>query len=463
MTLRDLSAEMIHAQMSRIETLSRVEREAEEARRARRDAKDQTERRRAADELRQKEDEAVKLRKQLLAAADPTVIHAYLESTNLESTKVADPDAFRTAWQNASRKVDARKSLRTGGLEALWDAYLATPTLDLAPLPPYSFSVQFTFTLAKPYMSKDDNPFYIIDNPIVRDKVFRLPLVRPSSWKGSLCAALWQLGHRRENDDPQIKRLFGEARADDSGQAGRLVFFPTFFDATSLEIINPHDRQRKVGKNPILLECVPPGATGVFSLLYVPFDRIGRDEAEARAEVVADLPLVAEALQAMLTTYGFGAKTSSGFGVAQETIKGTLTVRATLTSQSTAPAARSAEPSLAKYLAAPGQLKAEYLNPDGTFRERTEAELSKMTNPNRKTYKNAKGWWEREGKALASQPPAPAEPPPPPAPVWASCTFTSFDDLSKQLSGEKDNDVATALGVKKPNDVATAPGVTKHA
>ena len=410
MTLRDPAAETISIHLPLIEKLSRAEQEA-------------------------KETEANRLRKQLLNAADATVIHAYLESTS-----VANPDLFRTAWQNAFDEVDVRKPLHAGGLKVLLDTYLATPTLDLTLLPPYSFSVQFTFTLAKPYLSKDDNPFYIIDNPIVRDKVFRLPLVRPSSWKGSLYAALWQLGHRRENDD-QSKRLFGDIRDDESGQAGRLIFFPTFFETTALEIINPHDRVRKVGKNPILFECVPAGATGTFSLLYVPFDRIGQDEAQTRAEAAADLRLVAEAVAAMFCDYGFGAKTSSGFGVAQETVNGTLTVRAEAAAPASQPAASvvpSRDPSLPRYLAAPGQLQPEYLTPKGTFRERTEAELKAMNKASRQEYDKARKWWEREGKSLASQPPSPAPvaspvPPPLPAPTLLSEKFASFEELAAQV------------------------------
>lgn len=349
----------------------------------------------------------------------------------VSNEKKPDADTLRSDWSKRSEELT-----RPDGI--LWE-WIATPTLDLALLPPYSFSVQFLFTLAKPYLSKDDNAFYIIDNPIVRDKVFRLPLVRPSSWKGSLYAALWQLGHRRENDD-QSKRLFGDIRDDERGQAGRLIFFPTFFEKTALEIINPHDRVRKVGKNPILFECVPAGATGTFSLLYVPFDRIGQDEAQTRAEAAADLRLVAEAVAAMFCDYGFGAKTSSGFGVARNTVQdGQLTVRAEVATpapQPSPPAASPAAPPLAKYLAAPGQLKVEYLNPDGTFRERTAAELGRLSKSDKQAYEKARKWWESEGKMLASQPPSPAptplEPTPAePAPSWLSRSFDTFQDLAQ--------------------------------
>ena len=90
-----------------------------------------------------------------------------------------------------------------------------------------------------------------------------------------------------------------------------------------------------------------------------------------------------------------------------------------------------AESSLPKYLQAPGKLKDEYLNPDGTFRERSQAELAKMTKAQKQEYDKAKKWWEREGKVLASQPPAEAEPKPAeaPAPTWLKREFDSFDKL----------------------------------
>ncbi|MCC7130141.1 MAG: hypothetical protein B6D39_00320 [Anaerolineae bacterium UTCFX2] len=193
--------------------------------------------------------------------------------------------------------------------------FLKPPLIDLGQLPFGSFWLQFTFKLLKPYISKDDNPFYIIDNPIVRDKVFRLPMVRPTSWKGSLYSALRQQGHDKQQDE-QMHRLFGDIRSEDRGQAGRLFFYPTFFTQTSLEIINPHDRERRIGKNPILFESIPANAEGTFSLLYVPFDLIGKAENEIRRQIFADLQLVTAGLEALFTVYGFGAKTSSGFGLA---------------------------------------------------------------------------------------------------------------------------------------------------
>lgn len=254
------------------------------------------------------------------------------------------------------------------------------PAGDLAALPPCAWLLSLNFRLAKPYLSQDDDAFYVIDNPVRKDKVFKVPMVGPASWKGSLRAAatfdlvarlqallpetppaadpereallpsllaerarsVLLFGQEKraeacfldgiiaqglawpdELDRPTIRQLFddyllaqGYVAEKVAGRQGRLYFFPTFFDRIGLEIINPHLRDRRVGKNPIPFECVPAGGQGWFHLLYVPFDLADAPEAEIRAAVAADFPLVARAVQAMLTVYGFGAKTSSGYGLA---------------------------------------------------------------------------------------------------------------------------------------------------
>ncbi len=258
-----------------------------------------------------------------------------------------------------------------------------SPFDGFAALPRYSFALELRFELARPYLSRDDDAFYVIDNPVRKDKVFKVPFVAPTSWKGSLRAAatqglltafapllpdkppteeaereallpgLWEeraervllFGNEKQNDADFINRWLAprlfppppeESKDLDKAfekylkenhyrtekveeRQGRLFCFPTFFDGIGLEIINPHDRKRRVGKNPILFECVPAGATGTFRLLYVPYDWPGKvtpDEAILRQQVQADLPLVAETVRDLLTVYGFGAKTSSGFGAA---------------------------------------------------------------------------------------------------------------------------------------------------
>lgn len=102
---------------------------------------------------------------------------------------------------------------------------------------------------------------------------------------------------------------------------GRLLFYPTFFDKIGLEVINPHDRKRGVGTQPIYFECVPTGAKGIFSLLYVPFDLLGNPPHEIETQAKADLLRTAEGIREMFLTYGFSAKKSSGFGTAEPTIE----------------------------------------------------------------------------------------------------------------------------------------------
>ncbi len=263
------------------------------------------------------EKEIEEIHQRMLKGADASIVYLFLTTI-----PEANADGFRSTWQKdtLAHKDKPLQQLRDWKLEDFYKSAFEQPKIDLSLLPFGAWFLQFTFTLAKPYISKDDNPFYIIDNPIVRDKVFRLPMIRPTSWKGNLYAALWQLGHDKQ-DDAQMQRLFGETRGEESGQAGRLYFYPTFFTQTGLEIINPHDRKRRVGKNPILFECVPAGAQGTFSLLYVPFDLIGEPKSKIHTQALADLQLVAEGIKEMMLTYGFSAKRTSGFGVAQDSVK----------------------------------------------------------------------------------------------------------------------------------------------
>ena len=234
---------------------------------------------------------------------------------------------------------------------------------DLAGFPPGAWALQLPFTLRKPYLSKDDTDFYIIDNPVKKEWVFKVPYIAPSQWKGALRAAMvrelvawWK---ETEHRDPQafahrrfrLALLFGDEKGEEQGAikglskyldniggdeaakifrdklrahfrvpkdkplphySGCLHFYPTFFDRIGLEVINPHDRTTGAGKNPIYFECVPAGTRGVFSLLYVPL-HFHPSKETARA----DLDTITEGILAMLTKYGFGAKTSSGYGVAE--------------------------------------------------------------------------------------------------------------------------------------------------
>ncbi len=261
---------------------------------------------------------------------------------------------------------------------------LTVPALpDLSRFPPGTWAVQVTFTLRKPYISKDDVDFYILDNPVKKEWVFKVPYVAPSQWKGALRAAMVRelvmaLGEGEVDEDKFVKkrlqmyRLFGNEKdgtaeflnralarfrvgpqpqengeeatrqwrerleretkvvaeefenvlrekryrvGDIEGFQGRFRFYATFFDKIGMEVINPHDRETGAGKHPIYFECVPAGTRGAFTLLYIPIGGGPKDEETCKA----DLEVVAQGIRAMFTTYGFGAKTSSGYGVADVT------------------------------------------------------------------------------------------------------------------------------------------------
>lgn len=245
---------------------------------------------------------------------------------------------------------------------------LITPHRNFEDLPKSSFSFHVKFILRKPYLSRDDEEFYIHENPISKEKVFKVPYIRASSWKGVMRWAMlknlidvipeikdknkrWQVafdgrtkivrmfGNEKEDREnvlfgkifPELKTVDGNdvnkfnyeflqyivkenyVNKDGNGK-GRLRFYPTFFNRIGLDVINPHDRETKAGKNPILLETVPEGTEGGLYLLYVPFDRLGEDNGSLQKEIEEDLFMLCETVKDLLIEYGISAKRTSGYG-----------------------------------------------------------------------------------------------------------------------------------------------------
>ncbi|OPY19715.1 MAG: RAMP superfamily protein [Methanobacterium sp. PtaU1.Bin097] len=219
----------------------------------------------------------------------------------------------------------------------------------------HSYLFKIDFKLKKSYISKDDEEFYIIDNPICKDKVFKTPLVRPSSWKGALRYSamrnvLGKEGLEKVNARIIMLRLFGNEKKKmtnfldkefgklNSGYKkkvegiyhdknpnlrGRLVFYPTFFDEVNLDVITPHDRKTKTpSRGPIYFETVPlkkRGKNCIFNLLYFPFDLIGKKN--TNNEINSDLTFLIDSISDMFIKHGFGAKTTSGYGIVKDEIK----------------------------------------------------------------------------------------------------------------------------------------------
>ena len=243
----------------------------------------------------------------------------YLITSSYMYLKTMNPDA--PSLEKLKNQLKKRRSECFGINEKLRNSLSCNLNGNsLSSMPPYSFIIEFAFTLEKPYISKDDENFTIIENSIKREKILGCPYIPGSTWKGCLRSALWHEGMKE--DDEQITRIFGNERQNnESFRQGRLHFFPSFFDRVDYEIINPHNRQTRTGTNPILIECIPANETSNFSLLYVPFDLVGKESVETKKQMLEDLKLVVEGLEAMFTVYGFGAKTSSGYGIASNNIK----------------------------------------------------------------------------------------------------------------------------------------------
>ena len=231
--------------------------------------------------------------------------------------------------------------------------------IDLASLPKGSWILEFQLELEKPFLSKDDIPFYIIENPVKKDVVFGVPYTPATTWKGNLRWAMMKEFLEKKKDNPEeyaetrfrhtllfgtekgweetpkgwseyldrmcpdAKKIYGKKltetfeknnKPEDVHVEGMLHFYPTFWDRIDLMVINPHDRKTKTGKNPIYFEIVPEGAKGMFRLLYVPYYWLGDDDEKLKKKVWEDLSQVITGVKAMMLEYGFSAKKTVGFG-----------------------------------------------------------------------------------------------------------------------------------------------------
>ena len=278
-------------------------------------------------------------------------------STQLVIEKERAKNEYKNLIENEYPKLIKKE------LNHMKEIGLYPPNVKLGKMPFCSFSLNIEFQLRSFYLSKDEDEFYICDNPICKDYVFKVPMIRASSWKGNLhWAAVRLLANKTNlpagefaNERLKIAYLFGNERGVDifserletylskiypeahniyidmvkersntGSFLGRLKFFPTFWDNIGLDIINPHDRKSRTGRVPIWLEGVPPKAKGIFTLLYVPFDLIGLSQEEIKHKVKEDLKLVIKLVKEVMFTYGFSAKRGSGYGIIDPKISGEL-------------------------------------------------------------------------------------------------------------------------------------------
>ena len=188
-------------------------------------------------------------------------------------------------------------------------------------------AIKLDFELKTPWYSKDDRPLHVLDNPIRKDRVFGVPFMSASSWKGLL---RWScrmehglLDHLAKHDGkidgweepPWIVHLFGNAKGEDDHFArGALQGYPTWFDKVCFEVINPHDRTRRAGTQPIYYEVVPAGRRATLHLLYAPTPGQAHRQ---RVDPVDVMRRLLDAANKLLTVYGFSAKRTAGWGLAE--------------------------------------------------------------------------------------------------------------------------------------------------
>lgn len=357
-----------------------------------------------------------------LSRAAPTLAFHWLRALGDDGRIHKDlEEEVRKAWQTQTLAEQGRPEnhLRDWALTGLAKE-LERPALNLETLPPLSLAIQFKIELRKPYISRDDQAFYILDNPVRKDKLLQLPCVAGSSWKGALRSAA-----RQAQIEPGSEaRLFGTASdeaSEEGSNEGWLTFFSTFFQQVSLEIINPHDRRRKVGQKPILFESAPQGSTGWFTLAYCPLlPELASEPGAAFATIQQDLQEIRRWLGAMFGEHGFGAKTSSGFGLA-EIQEGKLEFRWEVLQQK-APTLEPEEVKqfredygISNFDLAPAEYRAQY-HPG---REEREA------------YQAARQAWQEYQAALEAQDQAPAT-------GWWQREFYGADDGQNSLEGRID-------------------------
>ncbi len=217
-------------------------------------------------------------------------------------------------------------------------AGLRAAPVNIAVLPAFSAALTLRFRLLTPLLTRDDDSFYLFDNPVRKDHVFGVPFLAAASVKG-LAADAFQRGFphgsawtelgrddqartmRYRQDTAAAKRLFGVASDDPqdfASAAGRLHFSPVWFSHVQYLVMNRTRTDGSgIGTQPIQFEAVAPvtekGKPVQAEISFFYFNPAGAndsDEATARA----DLACLLGALAAWWPALGLGAKRLAGYG-----------------------------------------------------------------------------------------------------------------------------------------------------
>lgn len=332
------------------------------------------------------------------------------------------------------------------------DSFLPTPQ-DLTALPDGSWLLQIHFRLSRPFTSKAESEFrpweervvdkkdgarewFEIQNPIVRDHLTGLPMVRATTWKGHLRFA----GAAGGLDDQMRDRLFGVTRGNAEGQAGRLHFFPTFFaDKTGKEVATPLSRDTRTpvpGRSPVSFEVVQAGEEGKLILLYVPRPK---GAGWHPRQVGEDLVAAASAVAAMLLDYGFSAKKTAGWGVAIDAVQsGILAAKGAMwPTEKAAPAAGAQivepEEAFRKFMDERGRPHAALKKPTGEWLSNQEFKAEGAALGTLTEYKRFRAWYEAHGAQWARRLVSPQQQGQARPPVFKFSTISELPALAMRL------------------------------
>ncbi len=312
-----------------------------------------------------------------------------------------------------SRMDDVKKAAEEW--KAYADRFLPTES-DLGALWDWSCLLRLNFTLTRPFTSKTEEEFhpeeqreehkqmkwFEIQNPIVRDHTTGLPLAKPTTWKGHLRFA----ARFEDIDNTTIGRLFGAVRDGAEGREGCLRFFPTLFtDHVQREVITPLKRStRTPARGPIAFEVVSSGSKGTFCLLYVPHPK---GDGWSPGQIADDVEAIGKALNAMFLTYGFSAKKSAGWGLAQdELVESWLWAKGAAWPPDVSGGKISVQAPHEAYLPLLDENsvpRAGLRKPDGTWLSNEEFKKLGDRTVSLTVYKKFRAWYEAHGAAWAQQ------------------------------------------------------------
>jgi CRISPR/Cas system CMR subunit Cmr6 (Cas7 group RAMP superfamily) len=199
----------------------------------------------------------------------------------------------------------------------------------LAGFPKYSARLLLEFSLVTPLLTRDDEPFYLLDNPARKDHIFGCPFLSAAAIKG-LSADAYQRAFPAKTDwkdlgkndserthayrlqDTSALRLFGLAddgadNGETPSQIGQLHFSPAWFSKIQFIVLNPRNAETARGKDPIQMEAIAPEQKSTIEVVY--FNPNGSEQI-VREDLARWLMSIAHWWSAL----GLGAKRLAGYG-----------------------------------------------------------------------------------------------------------------------------------------------------